>query len=139
MNRPESVVLGTGGTLAGSSSSTSDNIGCTAAALGIVELLAGIDSLRDAPLLAEQMAQINSKDMDQAVWTRLAQRCAHWLAQDEVRRPVAGEGADRAAAGAAGYVDSAASARWVISSTLPVPLMRWYLGAPAGSALAQAE
>lgn len=42
MNRPKIVVLGTGGTLAGTSNSKSDNIGYTAATLGIGELLASI-------------------------------------------------------------------------------------------------
>lgn len=94
MNRPKIVVLGTGGTLAGTSSSSSDNIGYTAATLGIAELLGGIDALRDLPLLNEQVAQIDSKDMDDAVWTRLAQRCAHWLAQDEVGGIVITHGTD---------------------------------------------
>ncbi len=60
MNRPKIVVLGTGGTLAGTSSSQSDNVGYTAATLGIGELLGGIESLRGMPLLTEQVAQIDS-------------------------------------------------------------------------------
>jgi L-asparaginase len=94
VNRPKIVVLGTGGTLAGTSSSKSDNIGYTAATLGIAELLGAIDSLKHVPLVAEQVAQIDSKDMDEAVWTRLAQRCAHWLAQDEVQGIVVTHGTD---------------------------------------------
>ena len=88
------MVLGTGGTLAGTSDSTSDNVGYTAATVGIAQLLGAIDSLRDLPLHTEQVAQIDSKDMDEAVWLRLAQRCAHWLAQDDVQGIVVTHGTD---------------------------------------------
>jgi L-asparaginase len=88
------MVLGTGGTLAGTSKSKSDNIGYTAATLGIGELLAAIDSLRDLPLVSEQVAQIDSKDMDDAVWSRLVQRCRHWLAQPDVQGIVITHGTD---------------------------------------------
>ena len=94
MDRPRIVVLGTGGTLAGTSSSNSDNIGYTAATLGIAQLLAEIDLLKDLPLVAEQVAQIDSKDMDETVWTRLALRCAHWLAQEDVQGIVIAHGTD---------------------------------------------
>jgi L-asparaginase len=94
VNRPKIVVLGTGGTLAGTSDSKSDNVGYTAATVSIAELLGAIDSLRDLPLVTEQVAQIDSKDMDDAVWVRLAQRCAHWLAQDEVQGIVVTHGTD---------------------------------------------
>ncbi|MFC5499764.1 asparaginase [Caenimonas terrae] len=88
------MVLGTGGTLAGSSHSRSDNVGYTAATLSISQLLGEIDALRDLPLVTEQVAQIDSKDMDAAVWTRLAQRCAHWLAQDDIQGIVVTHGTD---------------------------------------------
>jgi L-asparaginase len=94
VNRPKIVVLGTGGTLAGTSDSKSDNVGYTAATVGIAELLGAIESLRDLPLVTEQGAQIDSNDMDDAVWVRLAQRCAHWLAQDEVQGIVVTHGTD---------------------------------------------
>lgn len=94
MNRQKIAVLGTGGTLAGTSTSSSDNVGYTAAQLGIGELLDAIPSLRQRELVSEQVAQIDSKDMDDAVWTRLAQRCAHWLAQDDVQGVVITHGTD---------------------------------------------
>ena len=94
MNRPKIVFLGTGGTVAGTASSSSDNLGYIAATLGIAQLLAGIASLKDLPLVAEQVAQIDSKDMDETVWSRLAQRCAYWLAQDEVQGIVITHGTD---------------------------------------------
>jgi L-asparaginase len=45
-------------------------------------------------LVAEQVAQLDSKDMDFATWQQLAQRCAHWLAQDDVAGIVVTHGTD---------------------------------------------
>jgi L-asparaginase len=42
----------------------------------------------------EQVAQIDSKDMDFGVWVALAERCAHWLAQDDVQGIVVTHGTD---------------------------------------------
>jgi len=89
------VVLGTGGTLAGTALEAHDNVGYSAAQLGVGELLGAIESLRGLPLVSEQVAQIDSKDMDDAVWVRLAQRCAHWLAQDDVQGVVITHGTTR--------------------------------------------
>ena len=94
MNRAKIVVLGTGGTLAGTSASARDNVGYTAATVGIEQLLGAIDALQALPLVSEQVAQIDSKDMENAVWVRLAQRCAHWLAQDDVQGIVITHGTD---------------------------------------------
>ncbi|MDB5946728.1 MAG: L-asparaginase (L-asparagine amidohydrolase)-like protein [Ramlibacter sp.] len=88
------MVLGTGGTVAGTSGQPGDNIGYTAAQLGIGELLGAIDSLALVPLVTEQVAQIDSKDMDDAVWARLAQRCRHWLGRDDVQGIVITHGTD---------------------------------------------
>jgi L-asparaginase len=45
-------------------------------------------------LEAEQVAQVDSKDMEFAIWQRLAQRCAHWLAQADVAGIVVTHGTD---------------------------------------------
>lgn len=45
-------------------------------------------------LEAEQVAQIDSKDMDEPVWRSLAERLQHWLAQDEVQGVVVTHGSD---------------------------------------------
>ncbi len=92
--RQKIVVLGTGGTLAGTAETKQDNVGYTAATLCIAELLGAIDGLQDLPLECEQVAQVDSKDMDEAVWTRLVQRCAHWLARDDVQGLVITHGTD---------------------------------------------
>jgi len=92
--RPTIAVLGTGGTLAGSSASATDNVGYTAAQIGIEAILAGIPGLRDLPLASEQVAQLDSKDMDFATWGRLLARCQAWLARDEVQGVVITHGTD---------------------------------------------
>ena len=80
------VILGTGGTIAGQAASAADNIGYTAAQVGIDQLLATLPALvLRGPLLAEQVAQIDSKDMSFAVWARLAARVNHFLARDDVQ------------------------------------------------------
>ena len=94
MNRRKIVVLGTGGTLAGTSDSVTDNLGYSAAQLGIEQLLTSIPSLHGLPLASEQVAQVDSKDMDEALWSRLVLRCAHWLSQDDVQGLVVTHGTD---------------------------------------------
>lgn len=88
------VVLATGGTLAGIAADPGDNIGYRAAQLGIDELLAAIPALRGLAIEAEQVAQIDSKDMSCEVWRALALRCAHWLGQDDVAGLVITHGTD---------------------------------------------
>eukprot|EP01041_Mallomonas_annulata_P017286 gene17286-35680_t len=91
------VVLGTGGTIAGTSAQAGDNIGYTAAQVGVEQLLAavpGLQALAGGTLVAEQVAQVDSKDMDDGVWRALAQRCAHHLANPDVRGLVITHGTD---------------------------------------------
>jgi L-asparaginase len=88
------VVLGTGGTIAGKAASSSDNIGYTAGQVGVAALLSGIDAPADVTLVAEQVAQLDSKDMSFETWQKLAQRCAHWLAQADVAGIVITHGTD---------------------------------------------
>ena len=89
------VILGTGGTIAGQSVSACDNIGYTAAQVGIDQLLAAIPALaQGGPVITEQVAQIDSKDMSFAVWVRLAARVNHFLACDDVQGIVITHGTD---------------------------------------------
>lgn len=88
------MVLGTGGTLAGTSSSPADNVGYTAAQIGVAQLLAAIPSLASVPIESEQVAQVDSKDMSFTLWRDLALRCAHWLAQVDVGGIVVTHGTD---------------------------------------------
>src|SRR3990167_1666328 len=92
------LVLATGGTIAGSAASTADNIGYTAAQVGVSQLLAAVPGLdlvlAGRTLEAEQVAQIDSKDMGFAVWQQLAQRVSHHLAQADVAGIVITHGTD---------------------------------------------
>ncbi|MBT9527770.1 MAG: asparaginase, partial [Rhizobacter sp.] len=88
------VVLGTGGTIAGTSAVAGDNIGYTAAQIGVSQLVQAIPALSSVPLECEQVAQIDSKDMGFAIWRTLALRAAHHLARPEVTGVVVTHGTD---------------------------------------------
>jgi len=88
------VVLGTGGTIAGRSGTAHDNLGYTAAQVGVEALLASVPAVQGVELVAEQVAQVDSKDMGYAVWRQLALRCAHWLTQPGVEGLVITHGTD---------------------------------------------
>ena len=90
------VVLGTGGTIAGTAASVRDSIGYTAAQLGIEALLQAVPGLSalSEQWECEQIAQIDSKDMEFAVWIALAQRCQVHLDDPQVRGVVITHGTD---------------------------------------------
>ncbi len=94
MSSKKIVILGTGGTIAGTAAARGDHVGYTAAQLGVADLVAGVPALADIPLVAEQVAQLDSKDMDHATWRALALRVAHWLAQPDVQGVVVTHGTD---------------------------------------------
>ncbi len=88
------VVLATGGTIAGRAASAQDNVGYRSAQLGVADLLQAVPGA-DAPAVeGEQLAQLDSKDMDAATWQRLIGRVAHHLARPEVRGLVITHGTD---------------------------------------------
>ncbi|MGC3986957.1 MAG: asparaginase [Pseudorhodoferax sp.] len=88
------LVLGSGGTIAGLAPRAGDTLGYQAAQVGVAQLLAGLAAPPGCALEAEQVAQIDSKDMDAAVWLRLARRCAEALARDDVQGIVVTHGTD---------------------------------------------
>lgn len=88
------VILATGGTIAGTAAAATDSLGYRAAQLGIDALAAAVPPLAGLPLEAEQIAQIDSKDMDAEVWRRLAARIANHLARPEVAGIVVTHGTD---------------------------------------------
>lgn len=95
MKRQNIVILGTGGTIAGRAVSACDNIGYTAAQVGIDQLVAAIPAVAQAgPVLIEQVAQIDSKDMSFTVWAQLAGRVNHFLARPDVQGIVITHGTD---------------------------------------------
>jgi L-asparaginase len=93
-NAQRVVVLGTGGTIAGTAADAGDNVGYTAAQLGARQLVAAIPGLSAEALEIEQIAQIDSKDMDFAVWSTLAVAVERHLARAEVQGIVITHGTD---------------------------------------------
>jgi L-asparaginase len=96
------VVLGTGGTIAGESSSASEGLSYKAAQRGIDVLLQSVaeigqglpQALSGYQFESEQVAQLDSKDMNFATWYHLAQRCQFWLSQQDVTAVVITHGTD---------------------------------------------
>lgn len=95
MNLQNVVILGTGGTIAGRAARVDDNIGYTAAQLGVAQLLEAIPAMSQAgPLIVEQVVQIDSKEMSFPILARLAARVSHFLAQSNVQGIVITHGTD---------------------------------------------
>lgn len=94
MPTPLVVILATGGTIAGAATRPGDDASYVAAQFNVAQLIAAAPALAGRPLEAEQVAQLDSKDMTHAVWQQLAQRCAHHLARPEVAGVVVTHGTD---------------------------------------------
>jgi len=88
------VVLATGGTIAGRAARPENTLRYESAQLGVAELVGAVPALGGLPLELEQVAQVDSKDMGPAVWTRLAERVAFHLARAEVGGIVVTHGTD---------------------------------------------
>ncbi|MBW8848465.1 MAG: asparaginase [Burkholderiales bacterium] len=88
------VILGTGGTIAGTAKTASDGVGYTAAQLRVEDLLAAVPALQGRRLEAHQIAQLDSKDMDFTTWQRLAQQVDAQLSRPEVKGVVVTHGTD---------------------------------------------
>ena len=91
------VILGTGGTIAGVADQAGANVGYRPAQLGVAQLLQAVPDLErvaKAPLQAEQVAQLDSKDMDHTTWHALALRCAQLLERADVGGIVITHGTD---------------------------------------------
>jgi len=89
------VVLGTGGTIAGQAASPDEHVAYDSAVLPVERLLATLPSAEsDLVTETEQVAQVDSKDMDFAIWRRLAEVVTRHLARPEVRGVVITHGTD---------------------------------------------
>jgi L-asparaginase len=88
------VVLGTGGTIAGTAASQADHVGYQAGQLSVASLLAALPELAAQDLRVEQLAQLDSKDMDFATWRRLAERCQQLMDDESVAGIVITHGTD---------------------------------------------
>lgn len=109
------VVLGTGGTIAGQAASAGDNLGYVAGQIGVEALVQQLALPDGLTLKSEQVAQLDSKDMDFSVWQALAARCSHWLARDDVAGVVITHGTDT-------LEETAFFLQWVLAPTKPVVL-----------------
>ena len=92
------VFLGMGGTIAGRSAERSDNVGYQAAQVGVAQLLEGVPGLAAAlqgiTLESEQVAQVDSKDMDWTHWRALHASALHHLQSADVGALVITHGTD---------------------------------------------
>ena len=89
------VILATGGTIAGKASSGTQMTGYTAGAYSVADLLAGVPELGElAHISGEQLCNIDSSSLTDALLLRLAQRCNELLAQEDVDGVVITHGTD---------------------------------------------
>jgi L-asparaginase len=88
------VVLGTGGTIAGTADEAGDNVGYRAAQLGAEQLVGRIPAPDGEAIEVIQVAQLDSKDMDLATWRLLAGQVQVQLARSEVGAVVITHGTD---------------------------------------------
>ena len=75
--KPKVAILATGGTIAGSTDSKLATTGYTAGVLGVEVLIQAVPELAD--ITGEQIANVDSKDMTDAIWLKLAKRCNELL------------------------------------------------------------
>jgi L-asparaginase len=92
------LILGTGGTIAGRAQVAGDNVGYKAGEVPVQELLAPLQAV--APWMADwcweaqQVAQLDSKDMDTATWKALALAAQAGLDDPDVAAVVVTHGTD---------------------------------------------
>ena len=91
---PKVVVLATGGTIAGAAASDV-TAGYTSGQVGVEQLLAAVPQAgKLADLSGEQISNIGSQDMDDAVWLKLAKRVNELASSDDVDGIVITHGTD---------------------------------------------
>lgn len=92
------VFLGMGGTIAGTAPNSGDNVGYTAAQVGVQALMQSVPSLPQIlgthQAVAEQVCQIDSKDLVCNDWLALLSRLQHWLGMPDVAGVVVTHGTD---------------------------------------------
>jgi len=96
MSLPTIAILATGGTIAGSADDAGSAARYRAGAVPIDQLLAAskLGLERIANVRAEQVAQIDSKDLTFDVWERLVARIRHWIDVERVDGVVITHGTD---------------------------------------------
>jgi L-asparaginase len=92
---PRIAVLATGGTIAGSAADSAQTAGYQAGVVGVDRLLAAVPALSNvAGIHAEQVASIDSKDLDFTLWALLAARIDEFSARDDIDGIVVTHGTD---------------------------------------------
>ncbi|MEK6365627.1 MAG: asparaginase [Burkholderia gladioli] len=92
---PRITVLATGGTIAGAAPDATNTAGYQAGALGLASLLDAVPALaRVAQIEGEQVASIDSKDLEPALWATLVQRIEALAADPRVDGIVITHGTD---------------------------------------------
>lgn len=89
------VIIATGGTIAGTALSQTEALHYTSAVLPVERLIDDIPALKSiARITGEQIAQIDSADMNQTIWLKLVKRINELLASDQVDGIVVTHGTD---------------------------------------------
>jgi L-asparaginase len=87
------VVLGMGGTIAGVGDASAPR-GYRSGEVPVSTLLATAGAPAGCVVVGEQLAQVDSKDMDETLWLKLGQRVRYWVAQEDVVGVVITHGTD---------------------------------------------
>lgn len=93
--KPHIAILATGGTIAGASDSALKTTGYKAGALGVETLIQAVPEISNiANITSEQIANIDSADMSDEIWLKLAKRVNALLADSKIDGVVITHGTD---------------------------------------------
>ncbi|HLL19523.1 MAG TPA: asparaginase [Rubrivivax sp.] len=88
------VVIGTGGTIAGTAPDAASHTAYRSAVISVEDLVAAVPGLRGRGLETLTLARLDSSDMDHATWARLANGIGQQLARHDVVGVVVTHGTD---------------------------------------------
>ena len=93
--KPNVLIIATGGTIAGRADSAAATVGYKAGELTVEQLIASVPGLNElANLTGEQLCNIDSKDMQEEIWLQLARRVEEAAARNDVDGIVITHGTD---------------------------------------------
>jgi L-asparaginase len=92
---PNVRILATGGTIAGTGTTSTTTVGYTAATVGVEQLIQAVPEMQSvANISGEQFVQIASENMTNDIWLRLGKRVNELLASNDVDGIVITHGTD---------------------------------------------